>query len=105
MNLEDQVRRHKELSKKIDELESEKKELGAVIIQQMTGKSLNLPGFVVRLYNRLSIKLTVEQARSLDAVKLEETVDKDKVKSLYKDGQAINGVSEIQYIQISSTER
>jgi hypothetical protein len=103
MNLQDQVRLHKELSLKIEEMESQKKDLSLAIMQQMTTKTLYLPGFVVKSCNRVSIKLTIEEARSLNAVKLEETVDKDKIKALYHNGQSINGVSEIQYIQISCT--
>ena len=79
MRLEDQVKLHKELSKKIDELEAQKKELGLAIMQQMTSKVISLPGFVVRRYSRLSFKLTIEQARSLNATKIEETIDKDKI--------------------------
>lgn len=101
MHLENQIKLHKELSKKIDELESQKKELSLSIMQQMTEKTISLPGYVVRKYSRLNIKLTIEEARSLDAVKMEEAVDKDKIKALYKQGQSIDGVSEIQYIQIS----
>lgn len=56
--------------------------------------------FFVRYCNRLSIKLPLEAARALDAVKMEETVDKDKIKLLYKAGQQIEGVSEIEFVQI-----
>lgn len=103
MHLQDQVKLHKELSKKIDELEFQKKELGLAIMRQMTTKKLTLPGYVVRRYNRLSIKLTIDEARALNAVKLEESVDKEKIKALHDNGQRINGVNEIEYIQISST--
>jgi hypothetical protein len=103
MNLQDQVRLHKELSKKIEELELQKKALGVAILQQMIAKTLSFPGLVVRRCNRLSIKLTVEEARSLNAVKWEEIVDKDKIKALYNNGHSIEGVSEIEYIQISAT--
>lgn len=103
MNLEEQVRLHKELSKKIDELESQKKDLGIAILQQMSDKTLKFPGLIVRRIDRLSIKLTIEQARALNAIKLEESVDKDKIKVLYNSGQTIDGVCELQYIQITST--
>jgi hypothetical protein len=102
MNLEDQVKLHKEISKKIDELESQKKELGLAIMQQMTSKAMSIPGFLVKLCSRLSIKLTIEEARELSAIKMSETVDKDKIKFLYNNGHCINGVNEIQYIQVSS---
>lgn len=82
MDLEDQVRLHKELSKKIEELESKRKDLGAAIMQQMSGKIMYVPGFVVRCYNRICIKLSIEEGRSLNAIKLEESVDKEKIKTL-----------------------
>lgn len=103
MNLQDQVKLHKEISKKIEELESQKKELGFAIMQQMSSKTVNLPGFVVKLCKRLSIKLTIEEARALNAIRTEEVVDREKIKALYNNGHSINGVNEIQYIQISST--
>lgn len=65
---------------------------------------ISLPGFLVRRYNRLCIKLTIQQARTLNAIKLEETVDKDRIKDMYNKGQSIDGVSEIQYIQISALQ-
>ena len=102
MNLEEQVKLHKELSLQIEALEEQKKVLGLSIMQAMTDKTLKVPGYLVRCFNRLSIKLSLEEARSLNAVKFEETVDKDKIKALCKDGQLINGVSEIKYIQVST---
>lgn len=101
MSLEDQIRLHKELSQNIEELELQKKELGLAILQQMTEKTLSVPGYIVRRCQRLSIKLTIEEARLLNAVKMEETVDKDKIKDLYNNGESVQGVSEIEYIQIS----
>lgn len=103
MTLQNQVELHKALSKKIEELEAQKKELGLAIMKQMTSKTVTLPGFVVRHCSRLSIKLTIDEARSLNAVKLEEAVDKDKLKALHNNGHHINGISEIHYIQISNT--
>lgn len=50
----------------------------------MQGKALKLAGFHVRCCTRLSIKLTLEEARTLNAVKLEDTIDKEKIKVLYK---------------------
>lgn len=103
MHLQDQVRLHKELSKKIEELESQKKNLALAIMQQMTSKTMAMPGFIVRRCNRLSIKVSLEEARALDAIQLEETINKDRIKALYNAGHPISGISEIQYIQISST--
>lgn len=101
MNLEEQVKFHKEISKKIDELEEEKKRLGAQILQQMTAKTLKIPGFVVRHCSRLAISLTFDEAREYGAVKLEEMVDKAKLKALYQEGHPVKGVQEVNYIQVS----
>lgn len=102
MDLNDQIKLHKELSKKIEEMENQRKALGLAIMQQMQSKILRLDGFIVRRCSRLSIKISIEQARSLNAIKLEESIDKDKIKTLYNNGQSIQGVNEIEYIQISS---
>jgi hypothetical protein len=103
MDLSEQVTLHKELSEQIAVLEEQKRVLGIAIMQNMESATLQLPGFVVRRFNRLSIKLSIDEARFFDAVKLEETVDKEKIKALYKSGHPINGVSEINYIQVSKS--
>ncbi|MBA3957570.1 MAG: hypothetical protein H0X51_04135 [Parachlamydiaceae bacterium] len=100
MTLEEQVKLYKELAKKIEAMEEQKRALGQSIMQQMQNKILKVPGFLVRFCSRLSIKLPLEEARLINAVKLEEVVDKDKIKALYNNGQTINGVSEIRYIQV-----
>ena len=103
MNLEEQIRAYNELGKNIDELEQQKKALGAAIMQQMQEKTMRVADYLVRRYSRLSIKLSTEEARTLDAIKIEEAVDKGKIKALYQLGKPMQGVSEIQYIQISKT--
>jgi hypothetical protein len=101
MNLEEQIRQHKEISLKIEQLEEQKRSLGQSIMQAMQGKSLQLGPYLVRRFCRLSISTTIDQARSFNAVKLEEIVDKEKIKTLYRNGSAFPGVKEIEYIQIS----
>lgn len=102
MNLEEQVKRHKEISLKIEELEEEKKALGQSILQAMTDKSLQIGNYLVRRYSRISVATTLEDARHLEATKMEETVDKDLLKALYKGGQVIAGVKEFSYIVVTS---
>ncbi len=104
MNLEDQIRQHKEISLKIEELEAQKKALGQSIMQAMNSKALQLGPYLVRRFSRLSFTLTVDQARPFKAIKLEEVVDKDKLKELYRQGTSIPGAKEVEYIQISMTE-
>lgn len=104
MKLEEQIQLHKEISKKIEELEEQKKNLSLSIMQSMSGKSLQLGRYLVRRFSRLSISTTLDQARTVNAIKTEEVVDKEKIKALYKSGQPFPGVKEIEYIQISVSE-
>lgn len=104
MNLEEQSHLHKEISRKIEELEEKKKLLGQEILQAMTGKILQMGSYTVRRQSRLSIVTPLDQAREYNAVKLEEVVDKDKLKSLYKSGISIPGVKESEFIIVSVKE-
>lgn len=101
MNLEEQIRQHKEISRKIEELEELKRTLSQSIMYAMQGKSLQLGGFLVKRHSRLSITTTTDEARDFNAIKLEKVVDKDKIKALYKSGTPIPGVKEIEYIVVS----
>lgn len=105
MNFEEQVRRHKEISKTIEALEEEKKALGVAIMLQMTGKTATVSDFLVRRQQRLSIAVTLDEARKHSATKMEETVDKEKIKALYNDGTPVKGVSEIHYIAITNSKK
>lgn len=104
MNLEEQVQLHKEISLKIEQLEEQKKTLGQSILQAMQGKSMKFGSYVVKRIQRLSISTTIEQARTLNAIKTEEVVDKEKIKVLYNSEKSIPGVKEIEYIQIFISE-
>jgi hypothetical protein len=105
MDLEEQLRVYTELRQKIEELEEQKKALGAAIMQQMQEKTLSVSDYVIRRYSRLSYKLSIAAARAFDATKMEETVDKDKLKALYYAGNLIPGISEIHYIQVTSPKK
>lgn len=101
MNLQDQIQQHKELSIRIEELEEQKKLLGLMIMQSMTGKLLQLGPYIVKRCSRLSITTPLEIARPLNAIKMEEIVDKDAIKALYNSGIPISGVKQVNYIQVS----
>ncbi len=101
MDLEQQLKTYREIGKQIQELEQQKKMLGISIMQQMQDKTMRVADYLVRRYSRISINLSIEEARVLDATKIEEIIDKDKIKVLYQQGKPMNGVSETQYIQIS----
>lgn len=105
MNLEELVKAHREVGNKIEELESQKKALSMEIMNQLQGKSMQVSGYMVRRCMRLSIKLSLEEARALNAIKMEETVDREKIKLLYQNGQSVPDVSEIHYIHISALKQ
>lgn len=105
MNLEEQIRLHKSLSQQIEELETRKRELGATILAEMNGKTLRIGPYTVRRISRLSIKMSLDQARTLNATRLTETLDKDKIKDLHASGHPIAGVHIIEYIQILETHQ
>src|SRR5580765_4413084 len=103
-SFEEQVSAYREIVEKIHELEEVKKSLSEAILLQMKEKTVQVAGFIVKRYSRLSIKLTVDEARAIGAVKVEESVDRDKIKELYNMGKPIQGVSENEYIQVSKSK-
>ncbi len=102
MEIEEELHLYKELTAQIEELEKKKKELSASIMAKMTKKTLHLPHYIVKCISRLSIKTSLEEARRMEAVKMQEVIDKDKIKALYQSGQPVQGVSELYYIQVSA---
>jgi hypothetical protein len=100
MDFESLVIKHKALTKQIEELELQKKELGKTIMGLMQTKVVHLPNHIVKRIDRLSISMTVEDARKLEATKMQEAVDKDKIKTLFAQGVAMDGVYEFKYIQV-----
>lgn len=101
MSLEEQIKNYKEISRAIEALEEQKKALGAAIFAKMAGNMCQTNEYVVRKVERLSYSVSIEDARMYQATKMEETVDKDKIKALYQSGHPIPGVKEIKYIQVT----
>ena len=101
--IENKVAAYKELGQKIEELEEQKKKLVEEILTLMPqeAQSLRVAHFQVKRIVRLSIKTTLEEAKVWDAIKLEQVLDKQKIKKLFASGQPIPNVSEYQYIQVS----
>ncbi|MBI2809476.1 MAG: hypothetical protein HYX67_01405 [Candidatus Melainabacteria bacterium] len=57
--------------------------------------------YVVRSHNRLSIQISLHNAKNLGAVKMQEVVDKEIIKKLYEAGQKMPDVKPIQFISVS----
>lgn len=92
--LEDQVKAYKDLSNQIAELDEKRKTLSAKILQMLSkdAKTFYIAGYRVQRFERLSIKISVENARILGATKNEEVINKDEIKRLHRLGHAIPDV-------------
>jgi predicted phage-related endonuclease len=101
MSLEEQVHQYKTIAKQIDELEAQKKELSLAILQQMKQKTVTLSKYIVRRYERLSYRTPIETAREFNATKMEEVLDKDKLKQMHQSGHAVPGVTQSTFILVS----
>jgi hypothetical protein len=104
MELEEMLASYKAIGRQIDELEERKKALCTAIMQQMNEQTVKVGSYTVRRYSRMLIKTPIEEARMLGAIKMEETVDKDKIKELLQQGHAIQGITETQYIMVHAAK-
>lgn len=102
MTLEEKILAYKTLIQEIDLLEEKKKVLSQEILSEMTSKKMEIAGHKIYHYHRLSITTPLEAARLIDATKMTEQIDKEKIKDLYNNGQKIEGVKEIDYLVVSS---
>lgn len=105
--LEEKVAEYLELKKAIEELEARKKTLASEILECMPKESrrVDLKESWVRKASIFSIKTSLMHARKLGAVKIEEVLDKERLKQLYRLGENPPGVSEIHYVQVYSNSK
>lgn len=92
--LESKVKAYKELSNQIAELDEKRKILGDEILQMLSksAKTFYIAGYRVQRFERLSIKISLEDARILGATKNEEVINKEEIKRLHQLGHAIPDV-------------
>lgn len=104
MMLEEKIKLYKQLREEIENLENKKKELVAEILNLMPKETKNVivSDNRVRRMSQISIRTTLDSAKQFDATKMEEVVDKAKIKELFTIGHPIPGVSKIEYIQVYS---
>lgn len=102
MILQNKVDRYIELRTQIEELERQKKELSAEILELIPKDTANihLPNCRVKRASLLSIRISLENAKQFGAIRMKEVVDRDKIKELYKAGQNLPDVSEVHYVQV-----
>lgn len=102
MSLEEKIIAYRKLSREINALEEQKRDLSLEIMAEMPEKRIDVAGYRAYRHKKLSIKIPLEEARALNAIKIEEHVDKEKIKELYEQGQQINGVQEITYLVVTA---
>ena len=102
MTLEEKTAVYREICRKIHQLEEEKKSLAQEILAEMPSKKMVFSGYIARVYTRLVIQVPIEEARRLDATKMVEQVDKEKITEIHKSGVQLEGVKEISYLVIAS---
>jgi len=104
MDVEKKIADYKDLGRRIEELERQKKVLVAEILQfiPLETKSIHIGGNCVKRVRRLSIRTSIESAKLFQAVKMQEVVDKEKIKRLYEQGQQIPDVTEFEFIQVTT---
>lgn len=102
--LEKKLGRYRYLSDQIRLLEQEKKELSQELLQNYPAPTakFHTPQFSVSRHSRISITTTVEHARDFHATKIEEIVDKEKLKSLHLQGLLIPGITVSEYLLVKA---
>lgn len=102
MSLEEKIVIYKELQAKIKELEEEKQKIYQEILASFPPdeKELLSDHYRVKKYSRFTIKTTLDEARPFKATKMEEIVDKDKIKQLVLSGLLVPNVTEANYFFI-----
>lgn len=101
MSLEEKVIAYRMLADQIAALEEQRKTLGQEIFQMMTVHAIHFSQLTAKKYHRINIKTSLEDARRYQATKLEEVVDKEKIKKLLALGTSIPDISEINYIVVT----
>lgn len=102
MDLSEKVAAYKRLISQIETLEEEKRNIAAQIIEEMPGSKFETAEFKATRYQRLSIRLSLEKARELQATKMEELVDKEKIKKMFHSGATMEGVEMRSYLLVSA---
>lgn len=102
MELLKKVQAYKEVQRKIEELEEQKKLLVSEILDLMPKDepSVQLDAYRVKRTTRLSIRISLQDAEAFGAVKMEKMVDRKMIKELFQEGKTLPDVSEITYIQV-----
>lgn len=105
MDLAQKIAAYKQLIVAIEALEKEKQRISQEILAEMPDKRFDTAEFRAIRYQRLSIRPTLELARMLDATKMEEQIDKEKIKQIFYSGVFIEGVEMRSYLTVTPKSR
>lgn len=105
MDLAEKIATYKQLIRQIGILEEEKRKISQEIIAEMPEKRFESAEFKAIRYQRLSIRPPLELARLLHATRMEEQVDKEKIKQIFHSGVHIEGVEMRSYLLVSAKNR
>lgn len=99
MTLDEKIILYKELQAKVKELETQKQKVYQEILGSFSNDQVQLETgqFLLKKFTRFTIKTSIEDARTLEATKTEETVDKDKIKQILYSGGSVPNVTESNY--------
>ncbi|MEN9343400.1 MAG: hypothetical protein RLZZ453_187 [Chlamydiota bacterium] len=99
MSLEENIIKYKQLQEAIKKLEEEKQNVYKEILQAFPPdeKEIFSENYQVKKHLRVTIRTTLEEARSFQATKIEEVIDKQKIKEYIRQGIAIPNVTETGY--------
>lgn len=106
MTLEEKIIEYKALQEQIKALEEKKAELYKQILASFPRDSgeINSENYRVKRYTKFTIRTTVEEARAFQATKVEESVDKEKIKELIHSGIFVPNVTEASYFFIHNQQ-
>ncbi|HEY2810066.1 MAG TPA: hypothetical protein VGJ00_01560 [Rhabdochlamydiaceae bacterium] len=102
MGLAEKIATYKQLIRQIEQLEEEKRKISQEIIAEMPDKRFETAEFRAICYQRLSIRPSLDLARHLNATKMEEQIDKEKIKQIFHSGVPIEGVEMRSYLLVSA---
>lgn len=102
MDLAEKIAVYRQLIEQIEMLDQQKQKISQEILAEMSDKKFETAEFKAIRYQRLSMRPSLELARQLDATKMEEQIDKEKIKQLFHAGIPIEGVEMRAYLVVSA---
>ncbi|HLB52870.1 MAG TPA: hypothetical protein VJK48_04105 [Chlamydiales bacterium] len=104
-SLSNQLERYNRLLQKQDALCKEKKQLTESILSSMSSEMVETSQLKAIREQKLSIRTSLEEARTFGATKMVEQVDKEKIEDLYLSGVSVPGVKLLSHLSVKSKKK